>query len=177
MIRINLWHHWFSLYKLRDFENTHLNTDHHSRTSLVYPTIILRKSTREFKWPTTVSTVNIQSEQNNRGSNATAALNGTTELATLAFPTAISCCRSRKSWNSMVLSAVSSRSSSRKLTSVRGVRCLRPVKLHFGVGGVQSSTRVIRPVHDLRSPSPGMSYTLSVLAHLTGIRPCILWFV
>ena len=86
MIRINLWHHWFSLYKLRDFENTHSNTDHHSRTSLVYSTIILRKSTRESKWPTTVSTVNIQSEQNNRGSNATAALNGTTELATLAFP-------------------------------------------------------------------------------------------
>lgn len=52
-----------------------------------------------------------------------------------------------------------SRSSSRKLTSVRGVRYFWPVELHFGVGGVQSSTRVVRPVHDLRSTSPGRSYT------------------
>ena len=57
----------------------------------------------------------------------------------------------------MVLSAALSRSSSRKLTSVREVLCFRPVELHFGVG-VQSSTRVAPPVHDLQSTTPGRSF-------------------
>jgi len=94
---------------------------------------------------------------------------------TVHFPTAIPCCYAHACWNSVVLSAVSSRPSSWKLTSVRGVQCFQPVWLHFEVGGVQSSTWTVQPVHDLQTPNPGRSYTFCDFAHLTGFRPCILY--
>ena len=166
MIRINLWHHWFWLHKLREFGNTHSITDHHSRT------VNLREHLCFF-----IQKLFFGNQPANPNGRQLYPLSTSSQSKTTGdpmrrvplmepqnvqhrhFPTAISCCRARGCWNIMVLSAVSSRSSSRKLTSVRGVRYFWPVELHFGVGGVQSSTRVVRPVHDLRSTSPGRSYT------------------